>query len=204
MSLSERFYLLLLKIYPKGYRREYERPMLQHFRDQLRSASSAKQLFGFWLRILTDLARTVPARHLETWVPHHGNFRFTDDALQAIFFARYEASSFSRSEITIEHLLLGVLRNDSALQSRLGQRAVEDVVRRIEVSEAAARRIPPMEDLPLSQESKRAVEQAIREAGVSGEPRATTRHLIRAIVQQETSLAARILRDCGIDSSTRI
>jgi hypothetical protein len=201
MSLSERIYLLLLKIYPNSYRREYEAPMLQHFRDQLGSASSAKERLRFWLRIITDLARTIPARHLERWLPRHGNFRLTEDALQAILFARYEASSFSRSEITLEHLLLGVIRNDPGLRSRLGQRGVEDVVRRIEVAEAASRRIPPDEDLPLSQESKRAAKQAIDEASASGE-RATERHLIRAILQQENSLAASILRDWRIDGST--
>jgi hypothetical protein len=203
MSLSERLYQLLLKTYPMSYHREYEGPMLQHFRDQLRSASSAKELFRFWLRIITDLAGTVPARHLERWLPHHRHHSpFTEDARQAIFFARYEASSFARSEITLEHLLLGVLRNDQALQSRLGQRGIEDVVRQIEAAEAVSRRIPPEETLPLSQQAKHAARQAVDAASASGEPRATTGHLIRAILQQETSLAARILRECGIDGST--
>ena len=205
MSLSERVYLLLLKIYPNRYRREYEAPMLQHFRDQLRSASSAKELLRFWLRIATDLARTVPARHLERWLPHHRHQSpFTEDARQAIFFARYEASSFSRCEITLEHLLLGLLRSTPVLQSRLGEQGLDDVLRRIAESEAIARRIPPMETLPLSEECKRAVKLAVDEATAAGEPRAATPHLIRAILQHETSLAARILRDHGIDGSTRI
>jgi Clp amino terminal domain, pathogenicity island component len=199
MTTSERIYRVLLKVYPKSYRREYGEPMMQHFRDQLRAASSANKLLSFWFRTLLDLARTAPLRHLESWIPHHGNVRFNDDALQAIFFARYEASSFSRSEIALEHLLLGLLRNNSVLRSTLGRRGVEDVVRRIEAAEAALRRIPGSEDLPLSQECKRAANQATHEADVSREPRVSTWHLIGAILLQETTLAARILRDSGID-----
>ena len=112
--ISEWVYRLLLKAYPARYLREYAEPMVQHFRDQLRVASRTDKKISFWLRILVDLARTVPLRHLESWVPRHGNFRFTSDARQAIFFARYEASSFARSKITVEHLLLGLIRSDRA------------------------------------------------------------------------------------------
>jgi hypothetical protein len=198
MSISARLYRLMLKAYPSSYRREYASPMAQHFNDQLRAASNANRLFRLWCRTITDLVRTAPLRHLERWLPCHGNFRFTDDARLAIFFARYEASSFSRTKITLEHLLLGLIRSDSVFQSTLGQKGVEHVVRRIELSEATARKIPASEDLPLSQECKQAANHAINAAAL-GHQRVTTRHLITAILAQETTLAARILRECGID-----
>lgn len=193
--ISERIYRLLLKAYPASYLREYAEPMVQHFRDQLREAAHANKKIGFWFRMLADLARTVPRRHLESWFPRHGNFRFSNDARQAIFFARYEASSFSRPEITVEHLLLGLLRSDSALQSKLGEGGVAGVVRRIEGTEGVPRRVPPSEDLRLGDGCK----LAIKEAAALGEAQVTTKHLIRAILRQETTLAARILRDYGID-----
>jgi hypothetical protein len=186
-------YRLLLMAYPNAYRREFDEPMAQHFRDQLRTGGRLR----FWFRIIKDLIRTAPLRHLERISPRHGHSRFSDDARQAIFFARAEASSFARSEITVEHLLLGLLRNDPILRSKLGPRGVQEVVGRIESSEAAARRVQPMETLPLSQECKLAAGQAVKEAAKSGESRVATVHLVRAILQQETSLASRILRDCG-------
>jgi ATP-dependent Clp protease ATP-binding subunit ClpA len=92
---------------------------------------------------------------------------------------------------------LGLLRSDPRLQSTLGPGGIEDVVGQIESPEAASRRVPPMESLPLSQECRLAASQAAEDAASMGEPRVTTAHLVNAILQQETTLAARILRDRG-------
>ena len=67
-------------------------------------------------------------------------------------FAHFEASSFSRCEITVGHLPFGVLREDPSLVSGV---ALEAVVRTIEASKPAGRRVPPMEDLRLSDEANR-------------------------------------------------
>src|SRR5947208_420739 len=46
--------------------------------------------------------------------PGHGMFgRYTESARRAIFFARYEASVFGSKAIESEHLLLGLLREDT-------------------------------------------------------------------------------------------
>jgi hypothetical protein len=139
-----------------------------------------------WERLRRLSSRAYPRsyrREDPNPIVQHFRDRFTDDARQAIFFARYEAGSFLRSEITLEHLLLGLLRSDSGIRSTLGQGGVADVVRRIEASEASSRRIPANVDLLLSMECKRAATRAIDEATSSGELRVTTRHLIRAIRQ---------------------
>ena len=203
MTTFERIYRVLLKAYPVSYRREYEDPMVQHFRDQLRVAIGARTLLRFWLGIVTDLARTAPVRHLERWLPCHvhGHTRLSDEARQAVFFARYEASSFARSEISIEHLLLGLLRNEAVLRSTLGPSGIGDVVRRIEAIEAVPRRIPAREDLSLSQECKLAIKFATEEAMTPVEGRVSCRHLLRAILKLESTLAAQILHGHGVDSS---
>jgi len=41
--------------------------------------------------------------------------RFTEKARRTVFFARYEASQLGSPEITSEHLLLGLLRDDKAV-----------------------------------------------------------------------------------------
>jgi ATP-dependent Clp protease ATP-binding subunit ClpC len=42
--------------------------------------------------------------------------RFTEKARRALFFARYEASQYSSAYVETEHLLLGLLREDTALE----------------------------------------------------------------------------------------
>src|SRR5581483_9356802 len=149
MSLSEKLYRFLLLAYPRRYRQEFADPMTQLFRDRLRTARTLTARIGFWLRILADWVVTVPAQHLER-ARHHPRLASLDSARRCLFFARSEASSFSSSEIRLEHLLLGILRQDPALVSDH-----EAIVRAIEAHEGVGRRIPPMEDLRLSRQTMR-------------------------------------------------
>lgn len=61
----ESLYRLLLKLYPREHRRQYGELMVLHFRDQLRAARAEGSVFGFWLRILLDVARTAPLEQVE-------------------------------------------------------------------------------------------------------------------------------------------
>jgi hypothetical protein len=188
--MAEWIYRLMLRAYPVNFRRQYEMPMMQHFRDQRRST----KVLPFWWRIAWDWVRTVPARHWERLWPSHGHSRLSVPVRDAMFFARLEASSFGRREISVEHLLLGLLRNDEALRTAFGPEGVSGAVREIEASEAVSRRTPPREELPLSAESKRVVGLALLEAQAVAEPQVTASHLVRAILQQEPTLAAGLLR----------
>src|SRR5215467_6827226 len=150
MSLSEKIYRVLLRAYPRDYRSRYSEPMEQLFRDRLRQVHSFTDFVALWRRMLSDWAVSVPARHWERVGAHVHSSPLTDCALRCLFFARSEASSFSRREITVEHLLLGVLREEPSLVSEV---ALEAVVRAIETSEPAERRVPPMEDLRVADEA---------------------------------------------------
>ncbi|MBN9656969.1 MAG: ABC transporter permease [Acidobacteria bacterium] len=59
---SERLYRALLRLYPARFREEYERELLRSFREERAEGAPAVK---FWLRILGDLAATVPARLME-------------------------------------------------------------------------------------------------------------------------------------------
>lgn len=208
MRFSERVYRMLLKTYPERYRRRYEGPMEQLFADQLRAANSPKKLSMLWLRTIADLVRTLPARHAE--MPHslYGlenaqgipPVSWSLGARKSIFFARCEASSFSRKWITTEDLLLGILREDPQVREMAGGAvAVESMRREIEAREIEQRRVPPSEDLPLNGVSRSALALAIEEAPRSAAPEATPRHLLAGILQQEQTFAAQLLRRHGID-----
>ena len=45
--------------------------------------------------------------------------RYTEKARRVIFFARYEASQYGAASIESEHLMLGLLREDWALNKRI-------------------------------------------------------------------------------------
>jgi hypothetical protein len=199
MTLSERFYRFLLRAYPARYRDHYTEPMACCFRDQLRAAQTPVALTRLWLRTALDLAWTVPARHFSTRVRFQASpVAYSDPFRQSIFFARAEASSFRRCEITVEHLLLGLLREDKCLAQQLGPAAVAGIVSELERAERGPRRTPPLEDLPLSFAARRVFDVARFYGMASEDRRVELRDLRRAILAQKDSLAARLLRSYGI------
>lgn len=192
MSLSEKIYRVLLRAYPRNYRSRYAEPMEQIFRDRLRQTHSFAGLLALWGRMLADWAVSVPARYWERVGAHLHSSPLADPARRCLFFARFEASSFSRREITVEHLLLGVLREEPSLVSK---EALEVVLRAIEASEPAGRRIAPMEDLRLTGEAIRVIDAAREIAYTAGRRAVAAADLARGILREENTLAARLLRE---------
>src|ERR1700683_4051365 len=103
--------------------------------------------------------------------------RYTEVARRTIFFARYEASMFGSPYIETEHLLLGLLREDRTFRNSLPAGASEQIRKRIE--ERAAQPAPRMwsVDLPLSQESKKALAYADEESKALRHPVIDCSHL---------------------------
>jgi hypothetical protein len=58
---AERVYALLLRLYPRGHRRDYSLLMRQTFRDEVRQvlATSGSLGIAFWLEVLTDVVRSA-------------------------------------------------------------------------------------------------------------------------------------------------
>jgi len=194
VTLSERIYRFLLRTYPARYRRHYAEPMACCFRDQLRNCGTPLALARLWLRTVCDLLWTVPARHWSLRVRLHPTpCVYSEGYRQSIFHARAEASSFGRREITVEHLLLGLLREDERLRQELGPHAVQRIVRELERAEETPRRQPPMEDLRLSFAARRVLDVAKFYGLASEDRRVELRDLRRSILASD-SLAARLLR----------
>jgi hypothetical protein len=192
MSFSEKIYRVLVRAYPRDYRSRYAEPMEQLFRDRLRQVHSFTDFVALWRRMLADWAVSVPAHYWERVGAHIHSSPLADPARRCLFFARSEASSFSRREITVEHLLLGLLREQPSLVSGV---ALEAVVRTIEASEPAGRRVPPMEDLRLADEAIRVIAAAREIARAAGRRQVSPTDLARGILRQENTLAARLLRE---------
>ena len=125
--------------------------------------------------------------------------RYSEAARRVIFWARYMADRVGSPKIETEHLLLGLLRTDKSLARRfLGSPwAAEDVWRKIEQSKAIREKTPGPKELPLSDECKRVLAFAAKEADLN--KHICTEHLLLSLLREEQSFAARILDEQGVD-----
>src|SRR5450631_4119572 len=105
--------------------------------------------------------------------------RYTEKARRVIFFGRYEASVFGSPLIESEHLLLGVLREDKVLTSRIlrSHAVVEAIRKQIEGHTTIREKVSTSVDLPLSDECKRVLAYAAEEAERLSHKHIGTEHL---------------------------
>jgi ATP-dependent Clp protease ATP-binding subunit ClpC len=128
--------------------------------------------------------------------------RYTEKARRVVFFARYEASQFGSPCIEAEHLLLGLLREDTALAGRLSRSPLspETLRKRIEEKSTPRKKVPPSIDLPLSSSSKSVLTHAAEEAERFQRRHIGTEHLLLGLVREENTLAAKLLTDAGFNT----
>jgi len=128
--------------------------------------------------------------------------RYTERARRVVFFARYEASQTGSTTIETEHFLLGLLREDQNLTTRLLKMPAVDIrdeiLRQISVRE----KIQTSVDLPLSDECKKILAYAADEAEKLNHQHIGTEHLLLGILREEKCLAAQILIRRGLKSET--
>ena len=62
--MSEKLFVLLLRLYPSQFRRAYGDEALQLFRDRARDESGFCSTIRLWFDLLTDFAVSVPREHL--------------------------------------------------------------------------------------------------------------------------------------------
>lgn len=122
--------------------------------------------------------------------------RYTEGARRVICFARAEASVFGSPKIETEHLLLGLIREDSQTQELLGEAGVTVVRERVAAAYPPPRKILPTPvDLPLSHQSKRALAYAAEEAERLRDRMIAAPHLLLGLLRERQGVAARILAE---------
>jgi ATP-dependent Clp protease ATP-binding subunit ClpA len=125
--------------------------------------------------------------------------RFTEPALRAALLAYQEASQLGSPTIEIEHLLLGVLREDR-LEVTLPLRS-NDVLDWIRQEIEDEEKAPPDDDLVLTREYQRVLQFACEEADKLENQNVETGHLLLGILNERKSVAAEILNDRGLTFS---
>jgi ATP-dependent Clp protease ATP-binding subunit ClpA len=126
--------------------------------------------------------------------------RYTERARRVIFFGRYETSRFGGKTIGPEHLLLGLLREDSSLLQSLLQRpdAYAHLQAKIEARATARESVSTSIDLPLSEECRRILGYVQEEADNLGHSLIGCEHLLLGILREKGCLAAELLAEAGL------
>jgi hypothetical protein len=126
--------------------------------------------------------------------------RYTEKARRVIFFARHEAATYGSPYIETEHLLLGLLREDRGLASRLGDLPLGEAHVRAEIEKriTARERISTSIEVPLTEECKTALRLAAEESARLGHRWIGTGHLMMGLLRVEKSLGATILIARGV------
>lgn len=117
--------------------------------------------------------------------------RYKEKARRVIFFARYEASEDGSPKIEVEHLLAGLLRENSALLDLfLTQEQCVDL--QAGLQKIRAERLLPRTstsvDLPLSDGARRVLAYAAEEAEKLEHKQLGPEHLFLALLREESSV----------------
>ncbi len=126
--------------------------------------------------------------------------KYTERARRAIFFARYEASQSASGYIETDHLLLGLLREDSILRQMLPTDAPDSIRQQATEGRAGTRaEIPTSVDMPLSDDCKRALGYAAEESERMGQRVITCGHIVLGLLRVENCMAEKVLRHHGVN-----
>lgn len=132
---------------------------------------------------------------------HIGFERYTGRARRSIFFARYEAGQTGSPSIESGHLLLGALREIGLwYELFLPEPGSLDAIRAaVEREVAHGAHAGSNIDLPLAEETSRALDRAAEEAERMNQPRVGPEHLLLGLLGEPECLAARLMRARGAD-----
>lgn len=128
--------------------------------------------------------------------------RYTERSRRVIFFARYEALQYGSPDISPEHILLGLMREDKTVAARFfpqRKNASADTVRKeIEERIVVRDRIPQSTELHLSSQTKRVLFYANEESRSLKNRHIGPEHLLLGLLREESSIAAEVLIQFGL------
>ena len=173
--------------------------LIGHFVDQARRSGASWTDIGKSMGMTKQAAqkRFVLRAETTTLDPNDGFERFTPRARNTVIAAQNAAHEAGNSEITPDHLLLGVLSDPEALVTKLlrAQRVDPESVR------AAVTLPPPAENLPqlipFSGAARKALELTFRQALRLGHNYIGTEHLLLALLELEDGSG--LLHQAGVD-----
>jgi ATP-dependent Clp protease ATP-binding subunit ClpA len=126
--------------------------------------------------------------------------RFTDDARRIVVYAQEESRLLRHDRIGTEHLLLGLLHDDTPTGAALGEVGVTLSIARDRIGQAQGRgKNEPHGHIPFTPRAKQVLEQSLRHAQRLGQNHIARPHLLRALLDVRDGAAARTLVELGVD-----
>ncbi|OBA72286.1 hypothetical protein A5641_00655 [Mycobacterium sp. 1554424.7] len=173
--------------------------LIGHFVDQARRSGASWTDIGKSMGVTKQAAqkRFVPRAEPTTLDPEQGFGRFTPRARGAVVAAQNAAHEAGNSEITPDHLLLGLLTDPGALATVLlnRQEVDADTIRAAVKLPPAVGELPAL--IPFSGPARKALELTFREALRLGHNYIGTEHLLLALLELEDGAGP--LHRCGVD-----
>ena len=127
---------------------------------------------------------------------------FTEAACQAIILAQEEARRLGWTRIGTELLLFGLIEEEGSVASQvlnsLGANLAE-VRSKVEQTTGFGPELDPSEVIRYSPTTERAVTRSVEEASQLGSDFVDTEHLLLSLIQEQESVAARVLGELGIE-----
>jgi len=128
--------------------------------------------------------------------------RFTERARRVLMLAQEEAKRLNHNYIGTEHLLLGLVQEQTGVAARvlrdLGVNPYQ-VRRIVEETVGRGQRSNIGQTTGLTPRTKRVIELAVDEARRMGHHYIGTEHLLLGLIREGDGLAVNVLRDLGID-----
>lgn len=177
--------------------------LIGHFVDQARRSGASWTDIGKSMGVTKQAAqkRFVPRAETATLDLDQGFARFTPRARGAVVAAQNAAHDAGNSEITPDHLLLGVLGDAAALATvLLHLQDVDTEALRAAAREAIAAlpvNAEPPQLIPFSGPARKALELTVREALRLGHNYVGTEHQLLALLELEAGDGP--LHRCGVD-----
>ncbi|WP_071516892.1 ATP-dependent Clp protease ATP-binding subunit [Geitlerinema sp. PCC 9228] len=127
--------------------------------------------------------------------------RFSDKAIKVIMLAQEEARNLKQNFVGTEHLLLGLIGENSSLSSQVLQDMganLSDARREVEQTTGRGSGFVPAE-IPFTPLVKRILERALEESSKLGHNYIGSEHIFLSLCQDEDSVAAKVLNKLGIN-----
>jgi hypothetical protein len=178
--------------------------LIGHFVDQARRSGASWTEIGRSMGVTKQAAqkRFVAKGEAPDLDASQGFSRFTERARKVVITAQEEARNRSNNQISVGHLILGLVADPAALGARtiVAQGVTLDAVQRtaIAVLPAAADSLPAL--IPFDAHAKKALELTFREALRMSHNQVGTEHVLLALLELEDGTG--VLAGLGVDKAT--
>jgi ATP-dependent Clp protease ATP-binding subunit ClpC len=126
---------------------------------------------------------------------------FTPEAERVLRLAEQAARGMRHLYVGTEHLLLGLMQEESGAAKVLRQMGLqENRVRQVILRLNPEERRSSIQSPQLTEDTKRVIQRAVEEARRRGDPKVDTEHLLIALTREGDAMAVSVLRRLGVNT----